>query len=189
MIIGNIIDATYFVRKINIPNVDATLNPRNAPILERLNSFISQYEPECLTKILGYNLYNLAKVEDSQRMSDLLNGAEFTDVDGVFRKWNGLKYSPNMSLIAQYVYYKFQEDSATQTTGVSTSTNNTEGGTSVSPQYKMIDAWNCFSRETKDMVSFLWNRNQGVTPVYPEYSTEQCYFALNFSRPINFWGI
>jgi hypothetical protein len=121
-------------------------------------------------------------------MTDLIGGAEFTDTDGHLRKWNGLRYN-SISLIANYIYYKFQEDSAKQTTGVSTSTSKTPGGDSTSPEYKMLDAWNFFSSETKEMVSFLWNKNQGDTEVYPEFSLDQAYKTLGFSRPTNFLGI
>jgi hypothetical protein len=184
----NIIDSTYFVRKINIPNIDASVNPRNAPILERLNSFIDQYEPECLVNILGYELYKVVKSETSQRVSDLINGAEFTDDEGRFRKWRGLVYEPKVSLIANYVYYKFQEDSAKQTTGVSTSVNKTASGDSKSPEYKMLDAWNFFSSETREMVSFLWNKNRLSPEVYPEFNYRYNE-TLYFSRPTNFLGI
>lgn len=189
VIIGTIVDYTYFIRKINIPNIDIVLNQRNSPILERLNSFISQYEPECLTGILGYPLYKMLLTESSSRMNDLINGAEYTNDCGELKKWNGLIYSPKISLIANYIYYKFQEDSAKQTTGVSTSTSNTQDGVSTSPEYKMLDAWNFFSSETKAMISFLWNKNQSSSPVYPEFSLQQCYRSLDFSRGSNFLGI
>lgn len=189
VIIGTIVDYTYFIRKINIPNIDIVLNQRNGPILERLNSFISQYEPECLTGILGYPLYKMLLTESSSRMNDLINGAEYTNDCGELKKWNGLIYSPKISLIANYIYYKFQEDSAKQTTGVSTSTSNTQDGVSTSPEYKMLDAWNFFSSETKAMISFLWNKNQSSSPVYPEFSLQQCYRSLDFSRGSNFLGI
>lgn len=188
VITQDIINYTYFVRKINIPNIDIVMNIRNGPILERLNSFIRQYEPECLTSILGYELYKALLTETSDRMNDLLYGAEFTDEYGRLRKWNGLVYEPKISLIANYVYYKFQEDSAMQTTGVSTSVNNTAGGESKSPEYKMLDAWNFFSSETEAMVSFLWNKNRLDPEIYPEFSGR--YFeTLSISRPTNFLGI
>lgn len=184
-----LIDSSFFIRKINIPNVDPGVNQRNGPILERLNSFIAQYEPECLNNILGYALYKVLKLEDSPRMTELLNGAEYIDSDGVLRRWNGLKNDElKVSLIANYIYYKFQEDSAKQTTGVSTSVNKTASGDSKSPEYKMLDAWNFFSSETRKMVSFLWNKNRLDTEVYPEFNYRYNE-TLDFSRPTNFLGI
>jgi hypothetical protein len=188
VITSNIIDYTYFIRKINIPNIDVVVNPRNGPILERLNSFISQYEPECLTNILGYELYKALLTESSQRMTDLLNGCEFTDDDGVLRKWRGLIYYPKVSLIANYVYYKFQEDSAKQTTGVATTVAKSTSGESQSPEYKMLDAWNFFSEEVKELISFLWNKNRIDPEVYPEFNG-MYYKVLAFSRSTNFLGI
>lgn len=186
---SNIIDYTFFIRKINLPNIDPVPNPRNAPILERLNYFISQYETECLRQILGYALYKVLTTETSSRVNDLLYGKEYTDECGVLQYWRGLVYDPKVSLIANYIYVRFQEDSATQTTGVNTSVNDTDSGKSVSPETKMIDAWNFFSEETKQMVSFLWNMNQQDTSVYPEFPLSQCYKSLSFSRPNNFLGI
>ena len=186
---SSIIDYTFFIRKINLPNIDPVPNPRNAQILERLNSFIAQYEPECLRGILGYAMYKVLTTETSQRVNDLLYGKEYTDDCGHLQYWRGLVYDPKVSLIANYIYVRFQEDSATQTTGVSTSVNDTASGKSVSPEVKMIDAWNFFSEETKQMVSFLWNMNQQDPSVYPEFTLSQCYKSLSFSRPNNFLGI
>lgn len=185
---SSIINYTYFIRKINIPNIDIVSNPRNGPILERLNSFINQYEPECLTEILGYELYKALLTENSSRMNDLLRGAEYENDEGRLVKWNGLIYEPKISLIANYVYYKFQEDSAMQTTGVSTSVATSTSGESKSPEYKMLDAWNFFSNEVRQMVSFLWNKNRLDPEVYPEFDGHY-YKTLSFSRPTNFLGI
>lgn len=184
-----IIDFSYFIREITIPNIDPTLNARNAPILERLNYFIGKYEPECLEGILGYGLYKVILNESSSRVNDIIYGAEYTDIRGELRRWKGLVYDTKNSLIADYVYFMFQSASATQTTGVSTSVSKTEAGTSVSPGDKMMDAWSIFSTESIELVSFLWNQNQSITPVYPEIDDCQVRRSLNFCRPINIFGI
>lgn len=184
---GIIIDYTYFIRNINIPNIAPT--PNN-PILERLNSFIEKYEPECLLNILGYELYKLLLTESSQRMLDIIYGAEYFDEVGDLRKWNGLVYDPKISLIANYIYYFFQEASATQTTGVATSVSKTESAVSVSPADKMINAWNFFSSETKSLIIFLWMKKDGSDKrVYPEFSSSQYFKTVDFSRHNNIFGI
>jgi hypothetical protein len=172
----SIIDESFFIRDITIPNTS------NEAVLERLTLFIEKYEPECLKKIFGYKLYKLLKSEVSQRMTDIIFGTEYTDTYGNLCSWQGLVHDVNISLIANYVYFFFQEASATQTTGVSTSISKTESGTSVSPYFKMQSAWNFFSKEVNDLIYFLRSQSD----VYPEISDWQFSKALEFSRPITF---
>lgn len=181
---SSIIDYSFFIRKINIPNIDPT---RYAPGNERLNSFIGMYEPRCLRGLLGYALYQAFVNENSSRMNDLLYGVEYTDKDGILQKWRGFVYEPRISLIANYIYVKYQEDAISQSTGVSTSVNNTPDGNNVTPADKIIDAWNLFSSESKELISFLWNKNIGDTQVYPEFTDYTS--PLYFSKKINYFGI
>lgn len=179
----NIVNQSFFIGEINIPNTG------NAAIFNNLNNFIAKYEPECLLKILGYPLYKKLENESSQRMTDLLTGAEYTDQQGNLQKWQGIKHDTTISLVANYIYFFFQRSAATLTTGVSTSVSNTEGGVSVSPQEKMVEAWNFFSDEVASMLLFLWNKNQGASPVYPEFSIHQMCITKNLSSKINTFGI
>lgn len=181
-----LINSSFFVRELSIPNLN-TVTSGGTAIKERLDSFIAKYEPRCLLEILGYELlkaYNAAPT--SQRMKDLKDGVEYTDENGDLKKWQGLVHDTDISLIANYVYFFFQDSSATQTTGVSTSANKTEAGISVSPQDKMIFAWNFFSQETSSMISFLWNQKDvdGVR-VYPEFKWNQAMETKRISRTIN----
>jgi len=182
-----LIDSTFFIRDINLTN---TLLPAT---IERINLFIAKYQPQCLQLILGYPLYKVLLNESSQRVTDLINGVEYTDVCGNLRKWQGLVHDTNISLIADYVYYYFQETAATQTTGISTGAMKIESGVSVSPQIKMIDAWNFFSKEVKDMIFFLWTMNSLTTPTppytYPEFTDRQFCITKELTRPINEFGI
>lgn len=182
-----LIDSSFFIGGLNIPNISTAVNQRNAPILERLNYYISKYESYCLMNILGYPLYKAVMNENSSRIDELVNGAEYTNVE--LKKWNGLVYDPKTSLVANFVYVKFQSDSAALSTGVSTSTIATEGGTSVSPADKIIDAWNFFSEEVKQLLFFLWSKNLTDPQVYPEFTREQSRRTLDFARPINVFGI
>src|ERR1035437_922329 len=179
-----IINASFFVRNINIPN------PGDVKVLEKINSFIGKYEPECMKSILGYSLYKLFLNETSQRMIDILSGAEYNDSCGELQKWEGLVHDTDISLIANYIYYFIQESSATQTTGVSTSISKPETGTNVSPADKMINAWNFFSDETASLCSFLWNKkDSGGIRIYPEFTNLQFYKTRSTSRAINFMGL
>lgn len=179
-----LIDASFFIRDINIPNISKT-----GPILERLTSFIKRFCPEALIGVLGYSLYKILINETSVRVTSIRDGLEYTDVNGVLRKWQGIVHDTDVSLLANYVYCIYQDSSATQTTGVSTSVSKTEAGTSVSPGDKIVDSWGYFSSQSKELVSFLWNQNQSNTPVYPEFTNDQVWRSLNFCRPINLLGI
>lgn len=183
-----IIDWTFFIRKINIPNIDPSKNG-SAPTLDKLNSFIAKYEPECLRNILGYALYKALLNESSQRINDLLYGVEYTDDDGVLQYWRGLVYQPKISLIANYIYVKFQEASATLTTGVSTAVAKTTAAISTSPGDKLVETWNFFSTEVQEMSSFLWNMNEQNPSIYPEFTNSQLYKTMSFSRSNNIFGI
>lgn len=103
-----IINASYFVGEINIPNTDS------GPILERVNFFIQKYEPEFLTDLLGYPLYKafitgisvVPPAVPASRFTDIIFGAEYTDRNGIPRKWKGLVVtnSPVYALSGSYSY-------------------------------------------------------------------------------------
>ncbi len=148
--------------------------------LERFYSFIEKYQPECLKKILGIELYNAFLTEDSQRMADILNGVDYTSYNNVLRQWDGLVHG-DISLIANYVYYYYQKANALQTTGTSTKASKAEAGNADSPIEKMVAAWQFFAEETRHLCSFLWNKQIGGVRVYPEFAyytyNEVMYFA------------
>lgn len=185
---ASIINCSFFVRDITIPNIINTVPPTPAitRIIERVDSFIVKYEQECLYNLFGYSFYKLFLNENSQRMDDILYGVEYIDECGYLQKWQGLVHDEDMSLIANYIYWFFQASSATQTTGVATTLNKSEGGKSMSPVDKMLNAWSFFSSEAKSLIFFLWTRkgNDGKR-IYPEYTSHQFFEAKNFSRPTN----
>ena len=186
----NLITPSFFIGDINIPNTDTP------EVSERLAHFIAKYEAECLAKLLGYELYK-AFIEDpdSDRMKELLNGAEYVDQYGKTRLWRGLVHSAdmfetessvkNISLIAYYVYYAWQESLATQSTGITTAVPDTEAGKSVSPYWKMISAWNSFAEEGRQCLSFLWR----TQTTYPEFN--DCHYedGTKLTRKINSFGL
>lgn len=83
-----IIDSTYFVNKLNLPQVG------NTEGLADVNNFIDQYEPEYLRCVLGNDLYNafINGVDGSglpdDRWLDLLQGKDFTYRNCTY-KWVG----------------------------------------------------------------------------------------------------
>lgn len=180
--VSGLIDWTYFIRNITITNIDP-IKTNNAVTFDRIVSFILKYEPECLKGILGYELYKALLTETSQRITDLVFGAEYTDSCGNLQYWRGLvQPTPKISLIANYIYYYYQDANATQTSGVNTNVPKGEASTAVSVGDKMLDAWNFFSSETKEMICFLWNKNQLASPVYPEFTDRQHCKTADFSH-------
>lgn len=84
----SLIDSTYFIGTINIPNVADTA------IGERLTWFINKYEPELLRDVLGYELYKsfiagLQAVTVDQIWLDLLYGSDFI-FNGRTNRYRGL---------------------------------------------------------------------------------------------------
>ena len=136
------IDSTYFTGELAVPN---------AANETALTQAITQYEKEILIKLLGYKLYSLLVADlvnnepVTQIYIDLVNGVEFTHAyNGVdyLLKWEGLINSGKISLLAYYVYYKYVERNITTFYGTSVSMANTqEGWSRVSPEEKMINAW------------------------------------------------
>jgi hypothetical protein len=173
---ANLIDTSFFIRDIKIPNVTYPA------IAENVTQFIAKYEPQCLNLILGYDFYSLMLLElDTPRMQELLNGKG---------RWMGLVNQPQKdSLIAYYTYYFFEEAMATQSTGVATSITKDESAMNVSPADKMIAAWNQFSYRTREMYYFLTTTKVDDALVYPEISSEVIYDGYENTRPINYFGI
>jgi len=176
----NIINQSFFVEPIELPNLT------NTAILEKLTAQINKYEPECLLKILGYPLYKLFGAESSTRMTDLLNGAEYTDGMGELQKWKGLKHDTVISLIANYIYFHVKANEASHSSGVGTVITKPAAGINISPAEKMTTAWNFFSEEVFSMTCFLWlKKDDNGARVYPEFTYYQFLETRRISRKID----
>lgn len=178
---NSLIDETYFIRDINIPNIAAYV-PSNAVTLQRLLSFIKKYEPECLRNLMGDKLFKAFLTEFSARVNDIMYGADYTDYYGVDRRWRGLVQPPEkISLIANYVYCKYEESNASQSTGIGTVIPKGSTFMPVSPGQKILDSWNFFSAEADEFLFFLWNMNISSN-VYPEFTSLNLSYGRVFSR-------
>jgi len=178
----NIVNQSFFVEPIDFPNLT------HPATLEKLTNQINKYEPQCLRKILGYALFKVL-TEGSQRMTDLLDGAEYTDGRGDLQKWNGLAYEQEdtpISLIANYIYYHIKENEASNTGPSGTVVTTPAAGTNVSPAQKMATAWNFFSDEVYSMTCFLWlKKDINGARVYPEFTYHQFLETRRISRRID----
>jgi len=141
-----LIDSSYFVGEINIPNL---IGPNSNSV--NLSQAINQYEEEILIDLLGYKLYSLliadldvTFVPQSQIFKDLVDGAEFNhSLNGVdvLLKWKGLRNSSLQSLLAYYVFYKYVERDVTHLSGAGVILAKGEKGSRASSMNKMINAW------------------------------------------------
>lgn len=137
----SLINTSYFIGEINLPNIDKKINTYNAAI--------EQYEKEILINLLGYELYTefiaaIALPGPDQKWLDLRDGAEFTmEYNGqdITLKWEGLINDEKISLIAYYCYYKIRKRDVSLTTSVNEVRGKLENSETVNETRKIINAW------------------------------------------------
>lgn len=92
-----LIDRSYFIAEINIPNTEIA----ESGIGALLDQFINKYEPQFLRYALGYELYNafmagLSTVPIPQRFVDLISGVNYSDQGEQGFTWLGLASTANV---------------------------------------------------------------------------------------------
>lgn len=175
---SNIIDHTYFYGKLNLPQAG---NTEGRLII---TEFITTYETEYLKKALGYDLWKAftdgiagSGVPD-QRWTDLLEGKEFTYQARTY-KWVGFENTQLQSPIANYVYYQYMTDKASDNTLVGTVVQNVDNNTRVNSLRKMVDAWNSMV----DMNNTLWLFLYVNKDTYPEWQENVSPGVIGWSSP------
>jgi hypothetical protein len=155
-----VIDSTYFYNLIHIPSLGNTVNAAS------FADYLTQYEKESIERLLGYELAKevLAYTTGTGRISDIVNGKEFT-VNSRLYKWIGLKNTEKKSIIANYVYYKYMEDNASQNFVVGNSIPQAENSERVNPVSKMVLAYNNMLK----MVDVLYLFLEENAIIYPEF--------------------
>lgn len=185
-----LIDRSYFVGDINIPNTS------NAAVGSLLDWFILKYETEFLDKVLGYELHKafktgLQEVSIPQKWIDLRDGVEYTNVQGKPRFWHGLlaavsgDVSFDNSPIANYVYYWYMRNSHTQTSAMGEKKSKTENADNHSPANKMARAWNEMAECVRELVDYM---NANKTD-YPEWEEQDQWCMLRSFHPINEFSV
>jgi hypothetical protein len=140
----SLIDKTYFVKDINIPDSD----------YNDLTAYIARYEKEIILKVFGYELGTLvlayeAGVSD-QRILDIVEGKAYT-VNGYNVKWNGLINDDKVSLIAYFVFFKWVKNRSTLTGNVSELKLQSENATNAANIQRTTNAWTQLTILTQDM--------------------------------------
>lgn len=133
----SLIDNTYFTLDINL--IDGTYGT--------VDESITRYEPKILRLLLGEALYQLVAEysdESPQRIKDLVDGKEYeVDYGGVTAtvKWNGLKNTQLISLIAYYVYYWYVRNNRTLMVGIGAVSPKGENADRGAVAFNLTGAW------------------------------------------------
>lgn len=161
-----IIDYTYFVNRLNLPQVGNTEGRAD------VQAYIDDYEPEYLRCVLGLELYDafIAGIDgsglpDEQRWIDLLEGAEFTK-DGCKRLWPGFKQTDSkVTPIANYVFYQYVDERVIDFTLVGNVKSTTDNNRIADETPRLVYAWN----RMVDMNRLLYHYLKANKATYPEW--------------------
>jgi len=137
-----------FVGNFKIPNsMDGSPLSDLLGNKDELTTFIENFEPECLVRAFGYDLYKLllpelqkqpfnvsSEVTADQKWIDLVNGKD---------NYKGLK-----PVIVPYVYYHFLEDNESSFSGVGVVKERAKGAQERSSIPKAVKAWREFYKHT-----------------------------------------
>lgn len=175
----SLIDKTYFVFDINIPDSD----------YNALAAYITRYEKEILIKLLGYELYLLVAAYNEssspQPIKDLVEGKTYDLADGEKIRWNGLKNTDKISLISYYVYYWFVKNKNTTLQGIGNRKLKGENSDNARAGIKLSTAWfrlktlyggYCESKYISSAYNFLIEHKSD----YPEWVFEEIGTVNNF---------
>lgn len=139
-----IVDRLYFRGLLQVENSN------EQPVQGRLQYFIETFEPKFLRKLMGYDLYTsfeagrIVTPTVPAIWTNLLTGSG--NYPGlVTTDAAGQKQSP----IANYIYYWWLRDQATQNTALGQMIPAAQGGKRTNPMRKMEDVWN-------EMIERVW---------------------------------
>ena len=164
---ANLIDSTYFIGEIDIPNKSGAAN-LNTAIQAHLTRMISIYEPEFLTELLGSILY-------SQLLAGL--AAPGSDTRWTLLKAQLLNTTKLTSQIANYVYFKYANEMISRINPVDAPSD-----------FNVIRSVNAWNEMVKMNISVYEYITDNIV-LYPAFIPE---FTIDFTklfRPINTFGI
>jgi hypothetical protein len=180
-----IIDETYFRAELQIAQLG------QLAVREHLQMFIDQREPECLQTLLGPALHEAFRQRTTpldKRWEDLVKGCAFM-IGSRWYQWNGLQGLFKRSPVAAYIYYWYQRDFQTVTTGIGEVKPKGGNSSPADANSKMINAWNLFAEACSTIRLFLtYHRDINGELAYPEYRVGPPAESYEV-RPINVFGI
>lgn len=141
----NLITYTEFANgKLIIANANT-----NGDVQSAITALITQEQQGFLQQLMGAGLYNqfvtwyMGGQSPADPFYGLLNGLTFTHHNCTYN-WVGLK-----QVEAYYIYYRFQEQDATQTVSGGEAKSQSQNAVNANSEYKMLCRWN-------DMVEYLF---------------------------------
>lgn len=153
-----IIDPTYFISEINIAQLGQPY------VAENLQFFIDKYEKIYLVKVFGFEMAR-----------DFRNGLE---ADPIEERWtnltNKLQSDDKISPIANFVYYYYSLSEHTFRGGYGDQLPKAENSEVVTPDYKIVQAWNDMIELTNELVDWVKSSND-----YPEYVDKKPFEVIN----------
>jgi len=159
-----IIDQTYFIKELNVPNI----NEMDSDTLVSLEIDIDKYVRLLLHSALGYDLFkdlddNITDGElnsgADQKWKDLVNGVEYLK-DGKTYRWRGLIFTEGNykgSLLAKYVFYYWLKDSVSLLTGTGEKQITATNAIAVNSTQRLTAVWNDFVNDYQgNICSHVW---------------------------------
>lgn len=178
------LDGTYFRGTLALPNLKSSGEPVGlGRVLQTIQEntlewFIARYEREALERILSPTL-----------AANFIEGMSQMKVDERWQRLYDAIYSNSccmrLSPTANYVYYRIQRDSVSKTAMIGEVRPRADKATNVSPNQKMVDAWNDMCRQVDGIRRFLYMNWED----YAGYTDDGDYFDNAISTPINVFGI
>lgn len=181
---------TDFTAKYKLPNTSPSDKEG-----EDLAVFIADYEREYLTEVLGYKMAKdfaaamAIATPPTGVWAALYSGAEFTDKYGRLNKWPGFKNTLDLNPIAMYIYYKWQKERQTYSSGSGERVVLTENSEQVTVRGKLVRAWNDMVSMNYILDDFL-TQNETNYPDYPGiYGNMVSYGNQKFFKTINLFNV
>jgi hypothetical protein len=185
-----IISDLYFVGENYVPNV--TILPGAVSSITEFQTFIGLKETDYLEQFFGYELakiiiaavvaFNTDATPLPTRIADIINGVEFTDLNGRLQKWKGLKRPTDLiSPIANFVYYYWMRKEISKTTLSGEVMNETENSKNIGRASKMYTNWETGVIQNRILAEFM-QVNLATYPEYQEWIYSFSYFGYVDSR-------
>ena len=190
-----LINHTYFVGELNIPNWQNTEGIR-----EDINALVSTYEQKYLDAAMGAEFADLFRsgITD-ERFAKLVNGGVFTISGGAFLAFNGISRkairfdglannASKRSPIASLVYYWWQRKSATTSTNSGETITEPDKAVAASANEKAKRAWNDMVEQTTILHGILSLAvDTDGNKIYPEFDYNMVDTVM--IQRINLFGI
>lgn len=189
------IDKTYFKGEIVIPNIN------KVTVDETVNLFIEREDERFLIDLLGDELYQLMKDNEStEPYKSLIEGADF-EMEYLGRTlnlhWNGLKNSEKKSPNAFYIYCKYRESKNSGFTGAVETQGKKENTMVISPRAKIVNAWNLMVNLRGEVSTYFQPYSDPAGyPIYNGKPTAYNYLLANVASfpkwvftPLNYMNV